>query len=142
MATHLCPLLKKECIEHSCRWYIQILGADPQTGEQLNKWGCAIEFMPMLLIENAKEVRQTAAAVESARNESVSNSRLLASAMVAISRSSAARKIADPCTNGGEHIWDAGHDGGAYGHSWGPRCINCGRGQLAGTLVSPDVLKT
>jgi len=78
MSKAQCPLLKKACIEHRCRWYIQLLGQDPQSGEQLNKWGCAVEFVPVLLIENAKEVRQTAAAVESARNEAVKDRSLLA----------------------------------------------------------------
>ena len=59
------------CIEHSCTQYIQIIGADPQTGEQINKWGCAAAFLPMLLIENAQMGRQTGAAVESFRNEMV-----------------------------------------------------------------------
>lgn len=82
MPKNTCPLLQKECIEHACRWYVQLLGADPQTGEQLNKWGCAVEFIPVLLIENAKEVRQTAAAVESSRNENVRNVHTLASALI------------------------------------------------------------
>lgn len=64
-----CPMLNKPCIEHGCRWYTQLLGKHPQTGEQLNKFGCAVEFLPVLLIETAKETRQAAAAVESARNE-------------------------------------------------------------------------
>jgi hypothetical protein len=62
MATAMCPMFKGPCKEHQCRWYIQLIGQDPQSGEQLNKWGCAVEFLPVLLIENAKEVRQTAAA--------------------------------------------------------------------------------
>jgi hypothetical protein len=84
MSTPHCPLLKKACIEHRCRWYIQLLGSDPQTGEQLNKWGCAIEFLPVLLIENAKEVRQTAAAVESTRNENARNTAAIASALLSM----------------------------------------------------------
>jgi hypothetical protein len=93
---NLCPLLKKKCIEHRCRWYIQLLGADPQTGEQLNKWGCAVEFLPMLLIENAKEVRQTAAAVESARNENKTNSSMITGGLVAIATKVAERAKSIP----------------------------------------------
>jgi hypothetical protein len=55
-----------------CRLYMQLMGMHPQTGEQLNKWGCADEFLPMLLIENSQQQRQTGAAVESFRNEMVS----------------------------------------------------------------------
>ena len=88
MADQLCPMFREPCKEHQCRWYIQLLGTEPQTGEQLNKWGCAVEFIPVLLIENAKEVRQTAAAVESARNENVSSARIVAQALLAYKRES------------------------------------------------------
>ncbi len=36
-----------------------------------------------------------------------------------------------------EHIYDNGHDGGPNGHSWGPRCVNCGEFKPAGTFVNP-----
>lgn len=67
----LCPLLKEPCVEHQCEWYIQLLGTDPQTGHDVNKWGCSVSFMPMLTIENSQQQRQTGAAVESFRNEVV-----------------------------------------------------------------------
>lgn len=54
---------------HACEWYDHIRGVNPQTGEQIDKWGCAIAFMPMLMIENSQQQRQTGAAVESFRNE-------------------------------------------------------------------------
>jgi hypothetical protein len=66
-----CPLWKAPCKEHSCRWYIQVQGANPNTGEQFNKWDCAISWLPLLLIEGAQQSRQTGAAVESFRNEMV-----------------------------------------------------------------------
>lgn len=62
--TKLCPLLKKECIEHQCEWYINILGLHPQTGETINDWRCAISFLPVLLVENSKEQRGTAASCD------------------------------------------------------------------------------
>lgn len=73
---NICPWIstpkeKVSCLKHSCTQYIQIMGADPQTGEQLNKWGCSAAFLPMLLIENSQMGRQTGAAVESFRNEMV-----------------------------------------------------------------------
>ncbi len=74
-----CPLWRGPCKEHACRWYIQVLGANPQTGEQMNQWDCAITWMPLLLIENSQQQRQTCGAVESFRNEMVkSNDRSLA----------------------------------------------------------------
>ena len=92
MSKAQCPLLKKACIEHRCRWYIQLIGADPQTGEQLNKWGCAVEFIPVLLIENAKEVRQTAAAVETMRNEAVKDSNAVVGGLATLAMAMKDRK--------------------------------------------------
>ena len=70
-----CPYtaFKKSCCELAinCPKFIQLQGVDPQTGAQVDKWGCTDSFLPMLLIENAQMQRQTGAAVESFRNESV-----------------------------------------------------------------------
>jgi hypothetical protein len=52
----------------NCWKWIQIMGHDPNTGEQLNQWKCADAWMPTLLIENSQQQRQTGAAVESFRN--------------------------------------------------------------------------
>lgn len=65
----ICPLYQEPCKEHSCKWFIQILGRHPQTGEMLNKHDCAISWLPILLIENAQQTRQAGAAIESFRNE-------------------------------------------------------------------------
>lgn len=67
-----CGFTRKACMEHDCEFYIQILGKNPNTGEDMNKWGCAISWMPVLMIENSQQQRQTGAAVESFRNEMVS----------------------------------------------------------------------
>lgn len=66
-----CPLLKKDCIEHKCKFYVHLLGNDPQTGKVIDKFDCAISFLPVLLIEGAQQTRQAAAAIESFRNETV-----------------------------------------------------------------------
>lgn len=66
-----CPLLKKECIKHNCAWFMEVRGTDPNTGREIDEWACAQAWVPMLLIENTKEQRHTAAAVESFRNEMV-----------------------------------------------------------------------
>jgi len=67
-----CPLWKKPMKQvcHTCEWWTHIQGKHPQSNEQLDHWGCAIAFMPML-IENSQMQRQTGAAVESFRNEMV-----------------------------------------------------------------------
>jgi hypothetical protein len=61
----------KPCRQLDCGWFTQLRGADPQTGEPVDKWGCAVAWLPMLLIEGAQQSRQTGAAVESFRNEMV-----------------------------------------------------------------------
>lgn len=62
----------RECVvEHNCPLWMQVQGVHPQTGEQLNQFGCADAFIPILLIENSQMQRQTGAAVESFRNEMV-----------------------------------------------------------------------
>lgn len=66
-----CPLIKKDCIGLQCSWFTQIRGMNPNTGEPVDEWGCAITWMPMLLIENSQQQRSTGSAVESFRNEVV-----------------------------------------------------------------------
>jgi len=66
-----CPLLKKDCVGLQCAWFTRIQGIDMNTGNQVDDYQCAIAWMPMLLIENSGQQRQTGAAVESFRNEMV-----------------------------------------------------------------------
>ena len=54
-----CPLIKKDCVEHKCAWYMHIRGMDPNTGQDIDHWGCAVGWMPTLLIENSQQQRQT-----------------------------------------------------------------------------------
>lgn len=46
-------------------------GVNTNTGADVDEWNCAIAWMPMLMIENSGQQRQTGAAVESFRNEMV-----------------------------------------------------------------------
>ena len=66
-----CPLIGKDCIGMKCSWFTQVRGRHPQTGEEIDEWGCAVTWMPVLLIDNTQQQRQTGAAVESFRNETV-----------------------------------------------------------------------
>jgi hypothetical protein len=77
-----CPLIKKECIGLKCSWYTQMRGKNPNTGEDIDEWGCAITWLPLLLVENAQQSRQAGAAVESFRNESVKQSQVLNQVLV------------------------------------------------------------
>jgi len=66
-----CPLVKKDCIQMRCAWFTQVRGHNPNTGKEVDEWACAIAWLPVLLIENSQQQRQTGAAVESFRNEMV-----------------------------------------------------------------------
>jgi hypothetical protein len=70
-AGDFCPLLKKDCITLKCAWFTQLRGKNPNTGKDIDEWGCSISWLPILLIENSQQQRQTGAAVESFRNEMV-----------------------------------------------------------------------
>lgn len=76
----ICPLMGGECIEDgsikdgelvSCRFWVHVLGKDPQTGKDIDNADCAFAWTPVLMIENSKVNRETGAAVESFRNEMV-----------------------------------------------------------------------
>lgn len=50
---------------------MKVVGQNPNTGKELEDWGCAMAWLPILTIENSQQQRQTGAAVESFRNEMV-----------------------------------------------------------------------
>lgn len=77
-----CPLIKKDCIQLKCAWFMQIRGNHPQSGAEIDEWGCSIAWTPILMIENAKLQRETGAAVESFRNEMVKSNYSATAAMV------------------------------------------------------------
>jgi hypothetical protein len=67
-----CPLDNfNPCRQLECAWFLKIRGSNPNTGEELDDWGCSIAWMPILMIENSQQQRSTGAAVESFRNEMV-----------------------------------------------------------------------
>jgi hypothetical protein len=66
-----CPLVKKECVGLKCAWFTKVSGLDTNTGAQVDEYQCAIAWLPLLLIENSGQQRQTGAAIESFRNEMV-----------------------------------------------------------------------
>jgi hypothetical protein len=69
-----CPLDGfKPCRQLECAWFMKIAGTNPNTGKEVEEWGCAMSWMPMLMIENSQQQRSTSAAVESFRNEMVKN---------------------------------------------------------------------
>ena len=67
-----CPLDSfNPCRELECAWFMKIQGKNPNDGKDIEEWGCAMSWLPILLVENAQQSRSTGAAVESFRNEMV-----------------------------------------------------------------------
>lgn len=82
-----CPLIGfKPCKQLECAWFLQVRGTNPNTGEEVDEWGCAIAWMPMLMIENSQQQRQTGAAVESFRNEMVEANKSSNNVLLAVSQ--------------------------------------------------------
>lgn len=71
-----CPLgakceYVKDGVIQRCAWYAMVRGVNKNTGEEVNDWRCAMNWLPMLMIENSSMQRETGAAVESFRNAMV-----------------------------------------------------------------------
>jgi hypothetical protein len=67
-----CPLDGfNPCRQLDCAWFMKVRGTNPNTGEELDDYGCSMAWLPVLMIENSQQQRQTGAAVESFRNEMV-----------------------------------------------------------------------
>jgi len=50
-----CPLDNfNPCRQTDCAWFTQLRGNNPNTGEPIDEWGCAIAWIPVLLIENSQ----------------------------------------------------------------------------------------
>ena len=78
-----CPLNGKMCIEgkredfaknkagapETCRWWIHLYGADPQTGGILDQFDCAVAWLPTTTIETAQKTNQVSAEVNEVRKE-------------------------------------------------------------------------
>lgn len=94
-STYLCPFFKEkqEDVCHKCGFYTQVRGRNPQTGEEVDNWACSIEWLPMLLIENSQQSRQTGAAVESFRNEMVRANDVTAQVLFSAAAASEMKRI-------------------------------------------------
>jgi hypothetical protein len=67
-----CPLDGfKPCRQLDCAWFMQIRGQNSNTGQEIDEWGCSVAWLPIAMLENSQQQRQTGAAVESFRNEMV-----------------------------------------------------------------------
>ena len=67
---HTCRKTVGDHIEE-CMWNIKLVGENPQSGESIDEYGCAIAWQPVLAIEGNKETRGVAVSLQSFRNETV-----------------------------------------------------------------------
>lgn len=72
-----CPLIGKDCIGLQCSWFTQVRGTHPQTGEQVDEWGCAVTWLPLLLMENTKEQISTTDTLADFRDETIKENRTM-----------------------------------------------------------------
>lgn len=86
--TPTCPLLKGECIKDGCMFWTHVQGQSPQDGKQIDHYDCAVKWLPVLMIENSQQQRQTGAAVESLRNENVTTGQQITGALMQVAASS------------------------------------------------------
>src|SRR6187455_1567989 len=78
---------RKIVSDHDCPKFVKISGVNPNDGQPVDRYGCVDSFLPMLLIENSQQQRQTGAAVESFRNEVVQANRQTLGAIAPMARS-------------------------------------------------------
>jgi|GEM_PF-4354416 len=83
MAT--CPLLKKQCIKEKCQWFCKMQGKHPVNGEDISDDGCAVQWLPMLLIKNIQATDNVGKEVEATRNEANRDNKNLGSLAIQLS---------------------------------------------------------
>ncbi len=80
----ICPLFRRDTknVCHKCAWYTAVRGRDKNTGQEVDEWGCAIAFGPMLQINTASEARATSVEVNKQRNENANLAAMLGTIQV------------------------------------------------------------
>jgi hypothetical protein len=69
-----CPLDGfKPCRQLDCAWFMKVRGNNPNTGEEIDDYGCSMAWLPVLVIESSQQQRQSVSAVVSFRNEMVNS---------------------------------------------------------------------
>lgn len=86
----------------SCKFQERLLGVNPQTGETIEKWDCALRLHYLLTIEGNAKTYGVGAAIESFRNEVAKRSDTMMGGAHVIGRAivSHAERSADPARIG------------------------------------------
>lgn len=78
-----CPLMKGTCLNGfvkgmpetedgartTCALFIRLLGKNPQTGEAIDDPGCALRFLPLMVLEGTDATRRVGAAADKVASE-------------------------------------------------------------------------
>lgn len=66
-----CPLWKEKMSKvcHSCPLWVLVRGKDPQTNADVDRWDCALSFIPMLQVQTIQAHLRTTASVDELRKE-------------------------------------------------------------------------
>jgi len=54
-----------------CAWYVKLEGVNPQNGDRIDEWKCAMAWQPILMIEGNGQTRSVAASIQSFRNDTL-----------------------------------------------------------------------
>jgi hypothetical protein len=73
-------VVQKDCVEGKCRMWTHLLGKNPQGEGTVDKFGCALEFLPILLVENAQMMRMAAASTDKVANQVATGNKILGQA--------------------------------------------------------------
>ena len=67
----VCPLHRKamEAVCHTCPLWMSVRGKNPQTGEELDDWNCALAWGPLLAVSVARETHAASVELNQMRNE-------------------------------------------------------------------------
>ena len=96
---HHCEEAKDGAI-HRCAWFITLRGANPNTGEEGDEHGCAMAWLPVLLIENSMQQRGTSASIQSFRNEMVKANEMTCVALASVVND----RLLIAAQNGDDHV--------------------------------------
>lgn len=86
----ICPLhrqkMSKVC--HTCPMWMCVKGKNPQTGEDVDDWNCALVWGPLLAVQQAKEAYAVSRELNQMRNEnSKHHAEQVTMAAIAVQRS-------------------------------------------------------
>lgn len=67
----ICPLHRRDVSKvcHTCAWFVELVGANPQTGEPVTRGQCAITAQVVATLEAARGGHNAASATQELRND-------------------------------------------------------------------------